>query len=58
MEEQRRKYPVVRLCKVMGVSRSGYYAWRERANQELGELIREVHRVSGETYGGPRFAGS
>jgi transposase InsO family protein len=61
LDKRRGKYPVVRLCKVLEVSRSGYYAWRQRptsaremANEQLAELIREVHRGSGETYGSPR----
>ena len=61
LDKQRGKYPVVRLCEVLEVSRSGYYAWRqrprsgrERENEQLADLIREVHRVSAETYGSPR----
>jgi transposase InsO family protein len=54
-------YPVQRLCRVMGVARSGYYAWlqgnpsrREMANQHLSEQIRVVHAESRGTYGYPR----
>ncbi len=43
-------FPVVRMCQVLNVSPSGYYAWRERpvskremANQELVEKIKEIH---------------
>lgn len=50
------------MCKVLDVSRSGYYAWRKRppsarkmANQELLAAIREVHRESDEIYGSPRI---
>jgi putative transposase len=46
------------MCSVLGVSGSGYYAWRkrqpsarERANQELRALIRSLYRKSRETYG-------
>jgi transposase InsO family protein len=49
------------MCKVLGVTLSGYYAWRQRptsarekANQELVERIREVHKESGGIYGSPR----
>ena len=50
------------LCRLLGVSRSGYYAWRKRppsartrANQELTRHIREVHEQSRGTYGAPRI---
>jgi putative transposase len=46
---------------VLGVSPSGYYAWRKRppsaremANQELLKKIKAVFEESGETYGSPR----
>lgn len=49
------------MCQVLGVSRSGYYAWRSRpasqretANQALVERIRVVHAESGGRYGSPR----
>jgi len=47
----------------MMVSRSGYYAWqkretsmREQENKKLVPLVREIHRVSGKTYGTRRIA--
>ena len=50
------------MCKVLEVSRSGYYAWRKRpssarkmANQELLQAIRKVHQESHEIYGSPRI---
>ena len=50
------------MCRLLGVSRSGYYAWRKRppsartcANQELTRRIREVHEQSRGTYGAPRI---
>lgn len=59
--ENQGRWPVVRMCKVMDVSRSGYYTWRrrppsqrEQANQELVAAIRQVHRNSMQTYGSPR----
>ena len=51
----------VDLCEVLEVSRSGYYAWKQRppGTKEVrrGELvarIRRVHRDSRATYGSPR----
>ena len=53
--------PVTRICGLLDVARSGYYAWherptsaRQRANEELLTRIREVHTDSHNTYGSPR----
>jgi putative transposase len=61
IEAERASYPVAVLCCVLGVSKSGYYAWRgrppsERRRQDalLTEKIREIHSWSRETYGYPR----
>jgi len=61
IDAKRAYRPVSLLCRVLGVSRSGYYAWRERPpskrSQEdavLTERISEIHRRSRETYGYPR----
>jgi putative transposase len=50
------------MCRVLGVSPSGYYAWRyckpsarARKNAELCEKIRSYHETSRETYGSPRI---
>jgi putative transposase len=50
------------MCRVLGVSTSGYYAWRnhdvcERAKQDgvLRQKIRAIHRRSDQTYGAPRI---
>lgn len=54
-------YRVAIMCRVLEVSRSGYYAWlkrepsaREKANAELLERVREIHAESDGTYGAPR----
>ena len=51
-------FPIVTMCRVLGVSTSGFYAWRIRppsaraiADGDLTEVIREVHARSRETYG-------
>jgi putative transposase len=50
------------MCRVLGVSPSGYYAWRYRppsaraqADQRLLEQIRAIHGQSRQTYGTPRI---
>ena len=55
-------YPIRTLCRVLEVSRSGYYAFEKHvpsARAELdGELIpeiKEAHRRSRKTYGSPRI---
>ena len=55
-------YSVRRMCDLLGVSASGYYAWsrrprskRAQSNEELLVLIRAVHERSRGTYGAPRI---
>ena len=50
------------MCRVLKVSRGGYYAWRKRpvsgremANQKLTQQIEEIHQHSRQTYGSPRI---
>lgn len=50
------------MCRVLEVSKSGYYAWvgrgestRARRNRELAVLIRAIHAGSRRTYGAPRI---
>ena len=57
IENYREKFPVRRLCAMMRVSSSGYYAWRacptsQRANEnaELMIEIADVHRESRKNY--------
>ena len=54
-------HPVALLCRVLHVSRSGFYAWlgrepsaRTRSDAALTEQIRVIHRESRGTYGAPR----
>lgn len=61
MEEHREEFPVKRMGKVLGVSRSGYYSWRmrapsarEMANQALWEEITAAYDRNLGTYGSPR----
>lgn len=58
MKEQANLYSVSLLCKVLQVSRSGYYAWRHRGlsqrkqtNLFLLSEIKVIHQQSRQTYG-------
>jgi putative transposase len=55
------EHRVATMCRVLGVSTSGYYAWRSRpqsvrAGEDavLRQRIEEIHAVSQGTYGAPR----
>jgi len=55
-------HSVVALCRALGVSESGYHAWRKRApshratdDAALIARIRAIHAMSDGTYGAPRI---
>ncbi len=58
---EKANYPVSLMCRVLGVSRSGLYAWqhrgpssRETSDVALRHEIRAIHASSRGTYGSPR----
>lgn len=62
MRAHRAIYPIATMCRVLEVSTSGYYAWRDREpsarrrqDEELSERIRRFHARSDGTYGSPRI---
>jgi putative transposase len=62
IREHRQEFSVKRMCQVLGVTRSGYYAWRlektgprELENRVLVEQIRVEYKISRQTYGSPRI---
>jgi putative transposase len=67
VDQQREQYSVRRLCEVLKVSESGYYAWRKRgckelngaqkqkAEEQLANQVQEVFGQSRQTYGSPRI---
>ena len=62
IQAEKAQYPVAVLCRVMGVARSGFYAWcqrplsrRAQQNQRLLAQIQEAHRDSDGSYGSPRI---
>jgi putative transposase len=62
VSENRARFPVAAMCRVLGVSESGYHAWarrapsaRARADGVLIERICAFHAASQGTYGAPRI---
>jgi len=62
IREHEHEYSVQRMCRVLDVTRSGYYAWqpekagpREQENQILVGHIRKEYKTSRQTYGSPRI---
>jgi transposase InsO family protein len=54
-------FPVGTMCRVLGVTRSGFYAWKKRpkparvkADAQLAVTIAAVHQRSRKVYGSPR----
>ena len=61
MSAHRAKYPVATMCRVLGVSTSGYYSWAKRgpsarvlSDRVLAWKIRAIHLESRGTYGAAR----
>ena len=62
VEERRAEWPVTTLCRVLEVSRAGFYAWRSREPSEaqtrreaLTEQVAEIHAQVKARYGSPRM---
>ena len=62
MDAHRGEFRIETMCEVLGVSRSGYYAWRRRPrsardeiNADLTKTIRRIHEESHRIYGSPRI---
>jgi putative transposase len=58
---EKARHSVPMLCRLLDVSRSGYYAWRRRGpsrraleDARLGTLVVAAHRAGRGTYGSPR----
>jgi transposase InsO family protein len=59
---EKARHSVVRLCRVVGVAKSAFYAWqkhqlsnRARVDEQLGKDIKEIYDASRCTYGAPRI---
>jgi transposase InsO family protein len=62
IQAQKARFPVRRLCAVLGVTRSGFYAWgarpeaaRTRANRQLALEVAALYRARRQRYGSPRI---
>ena len=61
IEQHKQGFPVVTMCRVLGVSESGYYAWRKRPTCQrkredalIVAQIRQIFLSHREVYGSPR----
>ena len=61
MSKNQAGYPIATMCRLLGVSSSGYYAWSKRepsrraqADAALLSHVRAAHSASYGTYGAPR----
>jgi len=62
IDRRRSQYPVTMMCRVLKVSRSGYYAWqvrpeseRAKTDRQLTGVIRRLHTESKGVYGSPKI---
>src|SRR5580704_12525580 len=62
MSANQAEFPIATIARVLGVSESGYHAWRGRVasaraveDKMLLKRVRTVHATSRETYGSPRI---
>lgn len=62
IDQAKKEFPASRLCRLMGVSQSGYFAWqtrptsrRQRDDLAILAHVRSAYSLSNETYGSPRM---
>ena len=62
MTNNKPMYSIIKMAKMLGVSRSGYYAWKSRKSrmckgksEELARLVREIFFEHQKRYGSPRI---
>ncbi len=62
IDQAKNAFPIQRLCKVLGVSQSGYFAYRGRSasKRQQSDMIMLAHvrsafSLSNGTYGSPRM---
>ncbi|GJE12085.1 IS3 family transposase ISMdi5 [Methylobacterium longum] len=61
IEQHARTWPVRLMCRVLGVSSSGFYGWRSRpesdrsaSSRQLLDNVRRIHAADHRRYGAPR----
>ena len=62
IDAEKTSFPIAFMCARLGVSKAGYYAWKERpaaqravADARISTLIHQIHAGSRGTYGAPRI---
>ena len=62
IEQHKQEFPIIVMCRVLGVSESGFYAWRkrptcqrQREDAQLTEEIRQEFHAHRGRYGSPRL---
>ena len=62
MSDHQAEYPIASMCRLLGVSSSGYYAWMQRPPSRRAKMdaallaeIHAAHATSHGTYGAPRI---
>lgn len=62
IDQAKTEFPAYRLCKVLGVSQSGYFSWkdrpasrRKREDMVMLAHVRSAYALSHKTYGSPRM---
>jgi len=62
IDAERASFPITKLCKVLEVTRNGFYAWlkrpeseRRQRDRQLTVKIKAYHKASRGTYGSPRI---
>ncbi len=62
IDAEKTSFPIAFMCRRLGVSRAGYFAWKGRppsphavTDARISEIIHQVHAGSRGTYGAPRI---
>lgn len=62
IEQHKHEFPILVMCNVLGISESGFYAWRKRAtclrereDAHLTQKIQQVFKIHQGRYGSPRI---